>query len=264
MGKIHLNIVGTSPLLLNCVNQKSQQELLCPRGKLTQSEKKVNVKHDPLREYRDSIYRDYSDEGSTRIQGLSIWFKKGMASIPLDLTSSSSKAQLGRCLFVEGERLPIWGKPLIDMRIVRMADQARTPDVRTRCIVPEWATRITISYMRPTLTEKAVLQLLMAAGKLRGCAELRPERGSGAYGQYELCSGDDPRFLACLKQGRIVQDLSLTEMTPAVQHFYNPESFTLYQTWLSEITRKEQAAQENNNGHHDVTDDVSDEESVST
>jgi len=261
MGHVDLCVLGHSPLLVNCFSQKAIHQITQPRGTLTKTQKKSEMKHNPREEFRSSVYRDYSTDGPTRIQGLSVWFKKGIASMALDIESATSKAQLGRCVFVEGERVAIYGTPKVDVRMVRMADASRTPDVRFRAIIPEWACKIRIAYMMPTLTKNDILKLAAAAGMFRGVGENRPEKGSGAFGQYEFCEPTDPRYLAVMKQGRATQDAILQAETLQPEHFYDHEGHDLYEWWLGEAERREQAGAsaeviETNGGGLDTDEDT--------
>lgn len=259
MGQVHFHVLGVSPLLINRMSEKAKRELLIPRGPLSKTERKANLKHNPLEEFRASVYRDSSQEGRTRLAALSVWFKKGIASMALDVTTGTNRTQLGRCVFVTGERMALYGKPLVHMDIVRMANMDRTPDVRTRCILPQWACKITVQFMKPALTEKQVTELAIGAGMFRGCGENRPEKGSGTFGQYTFVDPKDPRLLAVLKQGRAVQDEILHADPLEQKHFYDEEAFELYSFWQSEVVRREMDTDSKeelaaSNGHAEESD----------
>ena len=81
------------------------------------------------------------------------------------------------------------------MSITRSADKNRTPDVRTRAILPEWACKLRIAYTKPILREQAIFNLLAAAGLQSGVGDWRQEKGSGSYGAFKLVNADDPDFL---------------------------------------------------------------------
>ena len=92
----------------------------------------------------------------------------------LDLPGAR-KAQIGRLVQVkEGtyrDLIPIYGEPQLLMSVTRSADMNRTPDIRSRCIIPNWAAQITISFVLPTLRETAVVNLLAAAGITAGVGD---------------------------------------------------------------------------------------------
>jgi hypothetical protein len=90
--------------------------------------------------------------------------------------------------------------------VVRSANAARPPDIRTRVIIPEWCADLTISFVMPTLRQTAVANLLGAAGITAGVGDWRPEKGKGSYGQFELAGKTDPRVAQIKKLwGRAAQ-----------------------------------------------------------
>src|SRR5574343_599810 len=58
-------IVGTTPMVQNCMSQKAKMQLLLPPKRKTAADKATTLKHNPLREFRDSIHKCSS--GPTRI-----------------------------------------------------------------------------------------------------------------------------------------------------------------------------------------------------
>jgi hypothetical protein len=87
------------------------------------------------------------------------------------------------------------------MSIVRSADMNKTPDVRTRAIVPVWACRLSVTFVQPLIRAQAVANLLAAAGITIGVGDWRPEKGAGSYGQFRIVDQDDAEFRAILKAG---------------------------------------------------------------
>jgi len=232
-GRVDFCVLGTMPLIHNRPSQKVLQGLLCPAPKKTAVEKRNSFKHDPLEEYRESPYKSRNTKSPTLIEHLSSAFKCAMKSAALDLPGVT-KAAIGRSVWVEGERVAIYGVPEMSMMVVRSADMNRTPDVRTRAIMPEWACRITVSYVRPQLTEQAVCNLLAAAGLTRGIGDGRNEKGWGTFGQFELVEEKDPRYVHLMKHaGRKAQKAALAE-----PGFYDDETEALYQWFLEEVERR--------------------------
>ena len=199
-GGINVCVLGSSPLILNRMSEKAKRELLMPKGKKTAVEKATSLKHNPIEEYRASAYRINAGDSPTLLAALSTSFKGAMATAALDLPGTK-KAQIGRLTYVNGDYVPIYGVPQLFMSIVRSADMNRTPDVRTRAIVAKWACYLSITYIRPLMREQAVSNLLAAAGMSIGVGDWRPEKGKGNYGQFELVSSDDPRFLEIVANG---------------------------------------------------------------
>jgi hypothetical protein len=203
-GRVTICVVGETPLILNRMSQKARRELLLPRGKKTMSERATTLKHDPYEEFRASAY--VLPDGPTLLGILATAFKKSMMTAALDLPGTK-KAQIGRLTYVDGEHVSVFGVQRLFMSITRSADMARTPDVRTRAIVPEWAARLTVTFTKPLITEQAVVRLLLAAGMSVGVGDWRLEKGSGNYGLFRLVQEDDAEFQAIVAEGkRAVQE----------------------------------------------------------
>ena len=199
-------------MIYNSMSEKTRHELLLPKGKKTAYDKASTLKHEPYEEFRSSIYRLPESRG-TLIGMPSTAFKAALRSAALDVPGST-KAQIGRLTYVPGDYVEIYGTPQLLMSITRNSDMARTPDVRTRAIIPQWACKINIVYTMPLLKQQAVVNLLAAAGIMQGIGDWRPEKGKGDYGQFRICSPSDKDFKAVMKQGRDTQIKAMDEALP--------------------------------------------------
>lgn len=234
-GEFEACLLGMTPIWLNRMSQKAQRELLFPSGRKTAAQKQSSLKHIPYEEYNQSPYTNKDDNSETYLEIVAAGIKLAMASIPLDLPDTgTSKAQLSRLLFAPQDRIPLWGIPRLGMAVARMADMNRTPDIRTRAVVPEWATKVRISYVKPVLRQEVVVKLLSAAGFMRGIGDWRAEKGSGNFGTFEVVSPDDPRFVSIVENGGRAAQLAAME-TP---DFYDDESQELYAWWKEEYKRR--------------------------
>lgn len=231
-GVMDVWIVGVSPLICNRMSNKGARELLMPRGKKNAAEKASTLKHDPYTEFRESPYRALSDNGPTRLQLLSAMFKRAMMTAALDLPGTK-KAQIGRLVYLEGDRVDLYGEPQILLSVTRSADMNKTPDVRSRAILPNWACRVTVKFVRPILREHSVAALLAAGGVTSGIGDWRVEKGAGAYGRYRLAAEDDPQLREILKSGRAAQDAAMDAPRP-----YNDETGDLLSWFDSELNRR--------------------------
>lgn len=232
-GQMEFCIVGTSPLIVNRMSQKVWFELLAPKGRKTAVEKASSLKHDPIKEFRDSVYRMDDPKQPTLLGFLPTAFKRAMGSAALDLPGAK-KSQIGRLVYVHGEMLPLYGVPRVFMSITRSADMNKTPDVRTRALLPEWACRILITFTKPVLREQSIANLLAAAGFQSGIGDWRQEKGSGSYGAFKLVSSDDPDFKRIIKtQGRDAQQDALDNPVA-----YNAETSEMLAWFDVEIKRR--------------------------
>lgn len=232
---IAVPIRGVRPLILNRVSEKAKRELLFPAGgRKTAADRAASLKHDPPGEFRAAPYTLTEEDAPTYLAGLASWFKNAMMDAALDMPGAK-KTQIGRLLWVEGERVPIYGVPEIFLTITRSADIQRTPDVRTRCIVPAWAAIIEITYVVPLLNERSVLNLLAAAGMICGVGDWRPQKGKGTYGQFILTNPDDDAAFVQTMQtgGRAAQLAAMANPGP-----YDDESEELLAWFDTELERR--------------------------
>jgi hypothetical protein len=231
-GQFECYILGKTPLIFNCMSEKAARELLMPRKK-TAADKAANLKHNPLVEYRASADTAKDPKAPTRLLLTSTAFKGAMRSVAIDIPGAA-KAQIGRLTYVENEYVSIYGIPKLFMSITRSADMNKTPDVRTRAIVPAWACKITVTYTVPLLREKDVANLLAAAGIMRGVGDWRVEKGSGNYGQFTLVNKADPTWAEIVKTGgRVAQDAALETPEP-----YDAKTAELLGWFVEEADRR--------------------------
>lgn len=210
-GHVNISILGTSPLVLNRMSEKAKHELLMPKGRKNAAERATSLKHIPIEEYRASAYQ--LKEGPALLALLATAFKGALRSAALDMPGMK-KAQIGRLTYVEGDMVGVYGLPKLFMAIVRSADMNKTPDVRTRAILPEWACQLRVTYVEPLIRLNAVLNLLAAAGITIGVGDGRPEKGAMSYGQFKIVTPDDPAFKRILKEGaRKAQEAALKSPT---------------------------------------------------
>jgi hypothetical protein len=232
-GSMEFCILGTSPMICNRMSEKAMRELLAPKGRKTTAEKASSMKHDPIQEFRDSPYQLIDENAPTLLGILPTSFKGAMRTAALDVPGAK-KTQIGRLVYVHGEMLPIWGVPKLFMAITRSADINRTPDVRTRAIIPEWACRIKIDFLKPVINEQSVANLLAAAGFQSGVGDWRQEKGSGSYGSFKLVSADDKDYVRiCKTQGRKAQQEALDNPVA-----YNDETDEMLRWFDVEIKRR--------------------------
>lgn len=232
-GSIDLLIKGTHPLICNAMSEKARQELLLPSGRKNAAQKASVLKHVPLQEFSDSMYRPRDVNAPTEIVVKATAFKSALMSAALDLPGTN-KSQLGRLANVEGDEIAIYGLPQIFLEITRQKNIDRTPDVRTRAILPRWCCFITVSYTKPILKEQAILNLLSAAGFTQGIGDWRVQKGSGNYGQFELVAADDPVCADLIAhEGREAQREAIANPVG-----YNSETDTLLEWYDLEVKRR--------------------------
>lgn len=211
-GRMTVAIVGTSPLIMNKKSLKTIHELLFPRGPKSKIEKETTLKHDPMQEFRDSVYS--FENPLTHLGFPAPGFKASVAGAALDMPGVA-RTTLGRLLWVKGVHIPIFGVPQIFMCGVKQGGINKTPDIRTRAILPRWAAIAEIEYVKPNLTEKAVVSLVSAAGIVIGLGDFRPEKGKGAFGQYRWADPDDAELCDIMRgEAKEAQLAAMKQPTP--------------------------------------------------
>lgn len=184
VGKMQVWLKGRTPIICNRLASKARRELLMPKGRKTKADKEQGLKHNPLAEFRDSMSVRKGD-GPTRLVIPAPAVKGAMATAALE-TKGTSKTQIGRLVWVQGYTCDLYGIPEILMAPVRSADMNKTPDIRTRAMLQEWCLPVTIQYVTPQMSEKAILQLLANGGIIVGIGDFRQEKGKGNFGQFEV------------------------------------------------------------------------------
>jgi hypothetical protein len=145
----------------------------------------------------------------------------------------TKKTQIGRLVYVDGQNVSLYGTTQLRMDIVRMADINKTPDVRTRAILPEWACKIRIKYVMPAIRHQAVANLLAAAGVIIGVGDFRQEKGKGSFGQFALVEESNETFQRIISTGsRIAQEKAMENPV-----CYDAETENLF-TWFNAEAEK--------------------------
>lgn len=181
-----LRLIGETPLYFNAMSVKAKRTLLLGGGKKTAAQKK-ELKHNPEQEFRDSVYT-FSD-GPTLLGFPAPAVKAAMATAALE-TPGVTKTSVQRLIFLPQHRFRVWGKPYLKMDVVRSADAAKTPDVRTRAFLPRWVAEVDVAYVTPSLSLHSIATLVANAGVVVGIGDFRQERGRGHYGTFTV-GGDD-------------------------------------------------------------------------
>lgn len=208
-GEVTFAVVGNTAFIFNRMAEKAKRELLLGGGRKTAADRAANLKHNPVEEYRSSVYRNKGDEPASRLAIPAPAFKGAMSTAALDLPGTK-KSEIGRLVWVVGTHVDFYGVPELLMSVVRSADMNKTPDIRTRAIVPAWACMVTVRFVQPKLTATAIANLMAAAGVISGVGDFRQEKGKGNFGQFRLVNPDDAEFRRIVETGgREAQDDAL-------------------------------------------------------
>lgn len=222
------HILGAQPLFPRTI-KNSLKDLLVGSKKKNAAAKAATQKHDVLREFRESAIV-LPDGAPTLLAMPGGSFRKALAQAAVDLPGDANRQMVGRLTFVEEYNIPIYGVPYLHMTGVRQAGINRTPDVRTRVIMPQWAAEITISYQMPMLSFRNVSMLFQAAGMIVGVGDWRQEKGSGSNGLWTIVDADNPEYLFVRESGgRAVQEAAMKDPT-----CYDTATDELFAWWIEQ------------------------------
>jgi len=230
VGSMQIWLKGRTPLICNRMAGKAMRELLFPRGRKTQAEKQQILKHDPMNEYRNSM-STRPGNGATRLMFPSPAIKGAMASAALE-TKGTNKTQIGRLVWVKDYSCDLYGVPQLFMSVVRSADMNKTPDVRTRAILAEWCLPATIQYVKPQMSEQAIMQLLSNGGIIIGIGDFRQEKGKGNFGQFEVVTESDCKEI--IKAGGLKQQDAALKSPKC----FDSESEELFSWFVNEVSAR--------------------------
>lgn len=225
-----VRIIGTTPMYFNRMAEKARRALFIGGGKKTAAEKKA-IKHEPELEYRSSVYR--INTGPTLLGFPAPAIKGAMATAALE-TGGVTKTSVNRLIYLPDERIKIWGIPQLKCDVVRSADMNKTPDIRTRAYLPEWASEFRIRFVQPTLNPVSVTSLLVNAGIVCGIGDFRIEKGKGSYGGFRIVSEENEAGMA--EFNRIVSEQGRDAQEYALQHpdYADEDTNELMQMMLQE------------------------------
>lgn len=230
-GRMEVVVKGTAPLIMNRMSEKAKRELLFPAKKKNAAARAASLKHEPLEEYRASVYRLRDDMAPTLLAVPAVMFRGALRSAALDLPGAY-KTQVGRLTYVDGEWVSIYGVPQLYMSVVRSAGINKTPDIRTRAIIPEWSARFSVIYQEPIFNQQMVANLLAAAGEIVGIGDYRPEKGAGSYGRFALVAEEDAAAIVA-GGGRQAQLDALADPV-----MYDLETEEMYEWFTAEVNRR--------------------------
>ena len=228
-----VRIIGQTPMFQNRMSAKAMQQLLVGGRKKTAADK-VNIKHDPITEYRASMEM-LTVPGDTLLGLRVVAFKAAMVAAAVE-TAGITMASARRLLFLPGDLAPLYGTPQLRMDIVRSADINRTPDVRTRAFLPKWGAEIEVQHILPQLPAVSMLTLAANAGVLIGLGDFRQEKGKGGFGSFRVITADQQDD----EWDDLVSNHAATSQRRAIDapEYANDETAELMDFFFGEVKRR--------------------------
>ena len=232
VGQLTCHLLGTTPLIMHRADFKVLQELTLPSQKKNRAGLATTLKHDLIGEFRGSIYLN-RNTGPTVTHFPSNAFGKALADAAVDIPGAS-RSQIQRLASCVSVNVAIYGIPKVFIRMVRLGDMKRTPDIRSRAIFGLWCCEVTFKYAKSLIKDRQVANLMGAAGLICGIGDWRPQRG-GDYGQWSLVNKDNKDIAELMKHcGAKAQMKAITSPT-----CYDEDSEQLLNWYQAETKKRE-------------------------
>jgi hypothetical protein len=199
-------VLGTEPMLMHNFSIKARRELAAPR-KRTQADRDTTDKHDPLEEFRSSVYLLENKKAPTLVGMEAAAFKTAMRDAALRI-KGANKQIVGEMVSVPELLVPIYGRIFLHSAMVRNSDMRHTPDVRFRAIVWPWAAMLPLTFIETFLNEQSAINLLAIAGQIQGIGDGRRGKGWGNFGTFDVVPHDDPRLLEVMREGTRAEQMN--------------------------------------------------------
>ena len=182
-----ITIVGTTGLYLHKMSQKAQRDLLLG-GKRKTAAEKCHIKHDPIQEFRNSMYFSREQSGDAAVFFPAMAIKRAMRTIAVEIDGVQG-TQIDRLIYMPDEHVKLIGTPVLRIDVTRLSGIGHSPDMRTRAYMPTWGTQFTIHAAHPQFSEATIQALLANAGQFIGIGDNRQERGKGSFGTFVVTEG---------------------------------------------------------------------------
>ena len=171
---VHIEVVGTAPLICHRWSDKAKKQML---DKQTKAARAAKTAKDPKKDFEESLYA-HPDGG----YGFpSVAFKA--AAVRAGTYSDMKMTFLRGAFHVSGELVKISGEPSMREDMVRLP--SRVADIRHRGEFKEWSANVPLQVNTSALSIEQLANLFVIAGFAVGVGEWRPER-NGQYGRFEV------------------------------------------------------------------------------
>ena len=167
---------------------KAQRDLLLGSKKKTGAEKQQKIKHDPIQEFRDSMYfsRDLSPDAAEVFPKMAI--KRAMRTIAVEIDGVQG-TQIDRLIYMPDEYIRLIGTPTLRIDVARLSGSGTLRTCGSRSDRPTWATQFVRHALHPQFSQATIQALLANAGQFIGIGDNRQERGKGSFGTFVVTEG---------------------------------------------------------------------------
>jgi hypothetical protein len=178
---VQIEIVGTSPLIVNKFSEKAQRMI---EDKIMGRSK--NAKHDirvPKDDYENAKHVSPLGWEGFPAAGFKAALVRGAKMIGMEMKSTQT------ALFVEADcaetqLIMINGESRMRTDYVKVGISGT--DIRYRPEYPKWSATLIVEYNLGIVSVEQIYQMVQAAGYGCGIGEMRPEKGKFNYGRFKI------------------------------------------------------------------------------
>jgi hypothetical protein len=180
---IVLELVGDSSLIVHAWSAKAKKEML---DKQMKKAKTAKVAKNPEQDYEDAFYR--LEDGTPGFPA--IGFKAAAVSAAGRFSDGLKMTEMRGAFHIEGELIPIIGKPNMREDMVRIGKGVA--DIRYRPEFKNWRVELTIRYNADKISVDQIMNMFNLAGFGVGVGEWRPEK-DGLHGMFHVATEADKK-----------------------------------------------------------------------
>jgi hypothetical protein len=234
MDVINVHVLGITPLIMHRKSIEEEFKLLVGKQQKNLAEIAQTLKHDPLDEYRQSMYLNRDRDEPTLVHFPAGAFSQTISTACKHMPGAT-QSQIASTVTVTSDQVNIYGVPCLGMDPARNSGINRSADIRSRPYFVEWCCSFDIEFMPDMIGAAAVMNLLNAGGKFVGIGDWRPGKGKGGTkGRFMVVPPNHPAILRIMKQGRVLQQRAYDNPT-----FFDERAQTLYARYVKDTKRRE-------------------------
>lgn len=190
--RMHITLIGTSPLISHAWSPKAKQMMLDKQTKKAAQKKDAK---EPFTDYIDSLYwltprpahPDETAVAAAQFGFPSVAFKAS-AVAACRFVNGIKMTEARGAFHIAGEFVPIEGHPSMREDMVRL--QTGVADIRYRGEFKDWKAVLPVDYNTAVLSPEQILNLFSIAGFGVGVGEWRPST-NGSFGMFRVATQDD-------------------------------------------------------------------------
>ena len=183
MGRLEVEIVGDTPLLMNAFGKKIQEQM---KKRYSDGVKEPRGKAAPPDEELYEAAMHYTEDGKPAYPGGGMKKAILVAARALDLDVNAMR-QIKSGMYVVDALIVIKGEPRMRVDWGKNSGRNRSPRRIVRAEFPEWSARVRITYDSDIHKPEQIINIINRAGVYSGWGEWRPSSARpGTFGMFHV------------------------------------------------------------------------------